>query len=86
MTAPSSRPTRKRVIRPRPGSEAAARQPREMDGEPARRPSLDDTPSDAPIRTRGLTKRYGDLVAVDALDLEIRSGEIFGLLGQNGAG
>ena len=39
-----------------------------------------------PIRTRGLTKRYGDLTAVDALDLEIRRGEIFGLLGQNGAG
>jgi ABC-2 type transport system ATP-binding protein len=40
----------------------------------------------APILTRGLTKRYGDLVAVDALDLEVRTGEIFGLLGQNGAG
>ena len=86
MTAPSSRPTRKRVIRPRPGSEAATRQSATAEAEPARRPSLDDTPSDAPIRTRGLTKRYGDLVAVDALDLEIRSGEIFGLLGQNGAG
>ena len=40
----------------------------------------------APIRTRALTKRYGDIVAVDLLDLEIRAGEIFGLLGQNGAG
>src|SRR5918997_6090416 len=39
-----------------------------------------------PIRTRGLTKEYGDLVAVDRLDLDVRSGEIFGLLGQNGAG
>ena len=38
------------------------------------------------IRTRGLTKRYDDLVAVDHLDLEVRGGEIFGLLGQNGAG
>jgi ABC-2 type transport system ATP-binding protein len=38
------------------------------------------------IRTRKLTKRYGDLVAVDGLDLEIHAGEIFGLLGQNGAG
>ncbi len=38
------------------------------------------------IRTRGLTKRYGGLVAVDHLDLEVRPGEIFGLLGQNGAG
>ncbi|HYU49605.1 MAG TPA: ABC transporter ATP-binding protein [Candidatus Limnocylindria bacterium] len=38
------------------------------------------------VRTRGLTKRYDDLVAVDRLDLEVRPGEIFGLLGQNGAG
>jgi len=40
----------------------------------------------APIVTRGLTKQYGDLTAVDGLDLEVRRGEIFGLLGQNGAG
>ena len=40
----------------------------------------------APIVTEGLTKVYGDLTAVDALDLELHRGEIFGLLGQNGAG
>lgn len=40
----------------------------------------------AAIRTLGLTKRYGDLTAVDHLDLEIHPGEIFGLLGPNGAG
>ena len=40
----------------------------------------------APIVTRRLTKRYGSLTAVDRLDLEIRPGEIFGLLGDNGAG
>jgi ABC-2 type transport system ATP-binding protein len=40
----------------------------------------------APIVTRGLTKHYGELTAVDALDLEVQRGEIFGLLGQNGAG
>jgi ABC-2 type transport system ATP-binding protein len=39
-----------------------------------------------PIVTRGLTKRYGELTAVDALDLDLMPGEIFGLLGQNGAG
>ena len=38
------------------------------------------------IRTEGLTKRYGELTAVDALDLEVRPGEVFGLLGPNGAG
>jgi ABC-2 type transport system ATP-binding protein len=39
-----------------------------------------------PLLVRGLRKRYGDVVAVDGLDLEIRSGECFGLLGPNGAG
>jgi len=38
------------------------------------------------IKTRRLTKRYDTLTAVDHLDLEVRPGEIFGLLGQNGAG
>ena len=35
---------------------------------------------------RGLRKFYGDVRAVDGLDLEVRSGECFGLLGPNGAG
>lgn len=39
-----------------------------------------------PVRCRGVVKRYGDVVAVDHLDLEIRQGECFGLLGPNGAG
>jgi ABC-2 type transport system ATP-binding protein len=38
------------------------------------------------VACRGLVKRYGDVTAVDGLDLEIRSGECFGLLGPNGAG
>jgi len=39
------------------------------------------------IRTEQLTKVYpGGILAVDALDLEVRAGEIFGLLGPNGAG
>lgn len=38
------------------------------------------------IRTSDLTKKYGDLVAVNHLNLEIRKGEVFGLLGPNGAG
>jgi ABC-2 type transport system ATP-binding protein len=46
----------------------------------------EETTPPGPIRTRGLTKHYGDLVAVDHLDLDVQPGEIFGLLGQNGAG
>ncbi|HET9111053.1 MAG TPA: ABC transporter ATP-binding protein [Ktedonobacterales bacterium] len=38
------------------------------------------------LRVRGLTKRYGERLAVDHLDLEIRQGEVFGFLGPNGAG
>ncbi len=38
------------------------------------------------IRIENLTKRFGDLVAVNNVSLSIREGEIFGLLGPNGAG
>jgi lipooligosaccharide transport system ATP-binding protein len=38
------------------------------------------------VRASGLTKRYGDLVAVAGIDFEIREGECFGFLGPNGAG
>ncbi|MBI1376507.1 MAG: ATP-binding cassette domain-containing protein [Frankiales bacterium] len=38
------------------------------------------------IRTRGLTKRFGDVLALDRLDLDVQRGEIFGFLGPNGAG
>jgi len=38
------------------------------------------------VRVRGLRKRYGEVTAVDGVDLDIRAGEVFGLLGPNGAG
>ena len=38
------------------------------------------------ILTRGLTKRYGAVAALDGLDLEVPAGSVFGLLGPNGAG
>ena len=41
---------------------------------------------DLAIRIQKLTKRYGDVTAVDGLDLEVHAGECFGLLGPNGAG
>jgi ABC-type transport system involved in cytochrome c biogenesis ATPase subunit len=46
------------------------------------------SPDDAApaITARGLTRTYGEVTAVDALDLTIHEGEIYGLLGPNGAG
>ena len=38
------------------------------------------------VEARGLTKRYGDFVAVDTLSFHVDRGEIYGLLGPNGAG
>ena len=40
----------------------------------------------AAISCTGLKKHYGDVKAVDGLDLEVRAGECFGMLGPNGAG
>jgi len=43
-------------------------------------------PSTPALRCEQLVKKYGDLTAVDGLDLEVDTGECFGLLGPNGAG
>jgi ABC-2 type transport system ATP-binding protein len=40
----------------------------------------------AAIKTQELTKRYGEVVALEGLDLSVREGEVFGFLGPNGAG
>jgi ABC-2 type transport system ATP-binding protein len=39
-----------------------------------------------PVRARGLVKRYKDVLAVDRVDLNVRSGDVYGFLGPNGAG
>jgi ABC-2 type transport system ATP-binding protein len=39
-----------------------------------------------PVEVRGLVKRYGDLVAVDDVDLTVEAGDVYGYLGPNGAG
>ncbi len=46
--------------------------------------SPDDAPP--PVEARGLVKRYGELIAVDRVDLNVSAGDIYGYLGPNGAG
>jgi ABC-2 type transport system ATP-binding protein len=48
--------------------------------------SKQPNPVDGRIEARGLVKRYGDLIALDGLDLTVPEGTILGLLGPNGAG
>jgi lipooligosaccharide transport system ATP-binding protein len=45
-----------------------------------------DSPASPLIHARGLTKRFGELTAVDAIDFDVAAGEAFGFLGPNGAG
>src|SRR5262249_21655125 len=43
-------------------------------------------PDSPPIQVRGLVKRYGEILAVDDVDLTVNKGDVFGYLGPNGAG
>jgi ABC-2 type transport system ATP-binding protein len=45
-----------------------------------------DPDGDNAIIIKNLVKKFGDITAVDGLNLEIKRGELFGLLGPNGAG
>src|SRR5690606_8138038 len=45
-----------------------------------------EPPGTAVVVTDGLTKRYGERAAVDAVSLTVRQGEVYGFLGPNGAG
>jgi ABC-2 type transport system ATP-binding protein len=47
---------------------------------------ISETPEEVVIRIEGLHKRYGEVVAVDGLNLTVNRGEVFGILGPNGAG
>jgi ABC-type multidrug transport system ATPase subunit len=53
---------------------------------PSATPAEAVVPDEVAIRARGLAKRFGSIVALDGLDLDVPAGSIFGLLGPNGAG
>jgi ABC-2 type transport system ATP-binding protein len=65
---------------------------RELGGEvrtppfPSTRTSREHAPGSVAVRARGLRKSFGDFQAVKGINLEIKYGEIYGLLGSNGAG
>jgi len=58
----------------------------ETGSEASDKPLSHEAEQDACILLRGLTRRFGDLVAVDSLDLAVPYGSFFGFLGPNGAG
>lgn len=78
---------------PQPANRSTGHDPWRPDAAPARSlpisppPSLVVRPTGAvAIGTKGLSRRYGDFVAVEDLNLAIQPGEIYGFLGPNGAG
>ena len=63
---------------PRSGSSNKIGIPKNIDGDPRM--------TDYVIQTDGLTKRYGKILAVDGLSIQVRRGRVYGLLGPNGSG
>ncbi len=58
-----------------------------LDRPPVTMPDMADVPDPSyALRTLALTKRFGDVVAVDSVDLDVRPGEFLGVLGPSGCG
>ena len=73
---------RRRQGREAAGGPAGARRVRGVSA----RPAVAQASADLAIRARGLTKRFGTLVAVDHVDLSVPKANVYGFLGPNGSG
>ena len=72
---------------PKDVSASPAGEPQPVSQPGGRQPAPSSCSGGAPIlTTHGLTKRFGDLLAVDDLDMEVCRSDVFGFLGPNGAG
>jgi ABC-2 type transport system ATP-binding protein len=75
------------VETPAPVTPEEPEEPREPEEPEAQAPATEQRAGgDAVLHVSGLLKSFGDTVAVDEIDLEVRSGTIFGIVGPNGAG
>jgi branched-chain amino acid transport system ATP-binding protein len=70
--------------KPQPAAKGRGKKAPAVAAAPARR----QIPADAPVllECRGVTKRFGGITAVNDVDLQLREGQILGLIGHNGAG
>ena len=57
-----------------------------MNAQSDNKPAVASPSASDAIEVRGLTRRFGEFVAVDNVSFDVRRGEIFGFLGSNGAG
>ena len=62
---------------------AAMKPDQQSDADSVAAPSASSAPV---VDARELTKRYGDTVAMDGISLQVQAGEIYGLIGPDGAG
>ncbi len=78
--------TRARIAAARTAPRTPPRAPRRVSAKPIRIPAPERDLGETVLEIDGLTKRFGEQVAVDDVDLEVKQGSFYGIVGPNGAG